>query len=79
MFLRLGVGGSQSRVVVEHKRLVGIGYGCAVPRPAALAASATFLHLVMIIRQSHLNEHRVAPVWSMRRAPRTNSASHMLM
>ena len=55
--------GVQSRVVEEHKRLVGNGYGCAVSRPAALAASATFLHLVMIIRQSNLNEHKVAPVW----------------
>ena len=55
--------GVQSRVVEEHWRLVGNGYGCAVSRPAALAASATFLHLVMIIRQSNLNEHRVAPVW----------------
>ena len=55
--------GVQSRVVEEHKRLVGHGNGCAVSRPAALATSATFLHLVMIIRQSNLNEHRVAPVW----------------
>ena len=59
----LGVVGSQSGFVEEHKRLVGHGYGCAVSNLVALAASATFLHLVMIIRQSNLNEHRVAPVW----------------